>query len=223
MSELLRVNCAIQYRRGPLIRGDFHLPLDHRHVLVLMGSSGSGKTTLLRCLAGLERPTEGVIQAGDVLWFDAAQKLCLSPQERDIGYLFQEYALFPHLSVGENIVYGLRGLPKRMRKEVAEEWLQRFDLGEVWNRRIGEISGGQQQRVALARALVRKPRLLLLDEPLSALDTELRAEMADQLTRVIADLAIPVVLVTHDLSEATQLGDEIITLPPSDTKKASVV
>lgn len=211
-AEVLVAKFTMRHHRGPVIGGDLRLPLDRRHVVALLGPSGSGKTTLLRCLAGLEIPAEGTIRAGREIWFDAARKIRLTPQQRDVGFLFQDYALFPHLSVSQNLVYGLRTLDPAERSRRVQDLIGRFHLEGLEARRPREISGGQQQRVALARAIARKPRLLLLDEPLSALDTDLRVAMRTELGDILASLAIPVVLVTHDREEAEVLADGIVRI-----------
>jgi molybdate transport system ATP-binding protein len=212
MSSELAAQFTKQFRNGPVVRADLSLPLDRHHVVVLFGPSGCGKTTVLRCLAGLERPDSGSIRAGEQVWFDRATSVCLRPQQRDIGFLFQEYALFPHLSVRANIAYGLTHLSESERNSRVEEWLVRFRLEGLANRRPWEISGGQQQRVALARALARRPRLLLLDEPLSALDTGLRTEVRQQLGEILSNLNIPSILVSHDPDDVKILGDEVIRM-----------
>lgn len=211
--EFLEARFLKHHRGGPVIAGEFRIPWSRHHVTALTGASGSGKTTLLRCLAGLDRPDEGRIVAGEEVWFDAAKSICLPPQRRRIGFLFQEYALFPHLRVAENIAYGIRHLPAADRGSLVREQLERFGIADLATRRIREISGGQQQRVALARALAAKPRLLLLDEPLSALDRPLRVAMRGELKRQLAGLELPVVLVTHDPEEAEALSDEILAVP----------
>lgn len=213
MSEELTARFAMSYRKGPTIEGDFHLPLGRRHVISLCGPSGGGKTTVLRCLAGLEHPVAGFIQAGEEIWFDAARSICLGPQKREVGFLFQDYALFPHLTVAGNIAFGLGHLARADRREKVEELLERFELSGLGARRPGEISGGQQQRVALARTLARRPRLLLLDEPLCALDTGLREALRVELKVILSDLDIPVILVTHDPEEAQALADEVVAFP----------
>ena len=179
-------------------------------VVVLFGPSGSGKSLTLRCLAGLERADGGRIAINGRTFFDAAAGVDLRPQERRLGYVFQGYALFPHLTVGQNIAFGLRGRPRGEQRRRAAEVIERLGLGGLEHRAPRELSGGQQQRVALGRALAVDPELLLLDEPLSALDAPLRRQLRDDLERTLRDWRIPTVLVTHDLSEAYQLADRVI-------------
>ncbi|MBI2820702.1 MAG: ATP-binding cassette domain-containing protein, partial [Acidobacteria bacterium] len=200
------------YPGGPCIRASLRIPADQSHVAIVFGPSGSGKSTLLRCLAGLERITRGRISFDGVLWSDADGGIMVPPQQRSIGYVFQDYALFPHLTVRDNIGYGLKRLPKGERAERIRRMLQLLELQDFEPRRPAELSGGQQQRVALARALVRRPRLLLLDEPLSALDAPTRLRLTWEMDKLLRKLAVPVVLVTHDWSEALALGDELIVM-----------
>ncbi len=197
---------------GATIRGRIGRPARDRGVTVLFGPSGCGKTTVLRCLAGLERPEAGLIRWGDETWFDAARGVHLPPQRRGIGYVFQDYALFPHLSVADNIGFGLHRLDGAERRRRVGEVLERFGLAEQARRRPRQLSGGQQQRVALARALACRPRLLLLDEPLSALDPVLRGRLRAELLRHLGSFGIPVLLVTHDREEALALGDELVVM-----------
>ena len=179
---------------------------------VLFGASGAGKTTVLRCLAGLERPQAGEIRFGEQLWFEARRKVFVRPQERGIGFVPQEYALFPHLSVAHNIGYGLRKVTRQERAARLAETLRWLGLEGLERRRPGELSGGQRQRVALARALIWRPQLLLLDEPLSALDGPTRLRLRTELRQLLKRLGIPTVLVTHERSEALALGDLLIVL-----------
>jgi molybdate transport system ATP-binding protein len=216
MADTLTADFLITHPCGPTIHGALEMPAKRHSITVLFGPSGCGKTTVLRCLAGLERPERGRIIFGDAVWFDAETKTHLSPQQRGIGLVFQDYALFPHLSVAENIAYGLHALPKPERETRVDEIIQRFGLDEQRHRRPRQISGGQQQRVALARALVTQPRLLLLDEPLSALDTGLRCELRDDLRIQLKALEMPVVLVTHDEDEARLLADRTFKMQASD-------
>jgi len=179
-------------------------------VVVLFGPSGAGKSVTLRCLAGLERPDAGRIAINGRTFFDAAAGVNLPPQARRLGYVFQGYALFPHLTVGENVAFGLRGRPPAEQRRRAAEVIERLGLGGLEHRAPRELSGGQQQRVALGRALAVDPELLLLDEPLSALDAPLRRQLRDDLERTLRDWRVPTVLVTHDLSEAYQLADRVV-------------
>jgi molybdate transport system ATP-binding protein len=194
---------------GPAIRVKLHRPITAFSLTVLFGPSGSGKSTTLRCLAGLEKPDSGTIRFGDEIWFDAERNIFLPPQQRRIGYLFQDYALFPHLTVAQNIAYGLGKLSAAARRQRIEEMTVLLGLAGLEHRYPRQLSGGQQQRVALARALVCRPRLLLLDEPLSALDVPTREQLRRQLRRWLAELQISALLVTHDRIEALALGDHL--------------
>jgi molybdate transport system ATP-binding protein len=197
---------------GPSIRAQLKHSTDVFSIIVLFGPSGSGKTTILRCLAGLERPEKGFVRFGDGTWFDAARGIFLPPQQRGIGYLSQEYALFPHMTVAQNIAYGLANLSRRERRCRIADILTLVQLSGLEDRYPRQLSGGQQQRVALARALGRRPRLLLLDEPLSALDAATREQLRRELRRLLLKLGIPVVMVTHDRVEAMALGDHVAVL-----------
>lgn len=177
---------------------------------VLFGPSGSGKSLTLRMVAGLARPDAGRIVAGGRVVLDTAAGVDLRPQERSVGLVFQDLALFPHMSVLENIRYGGHGLPAVDRAGRARELIMRFGLSGLERRRPAEISGGQRQRVALARALLRRPLLLLLDEPFSALDPDLRRDLGGLLLEVQRSEGVPTVLVTHDPEEARRLGDRVI-------------
>jgi molybdate transport system ATP-binding protein len=212
MSEEIAAHFEKQFHKGPLIEGRLTLPADAFTVTVLFGPSGSGKTTVLRCLAGLERPDRGTIACGADVWFDAARRLSLPPQRRDIGYLAQDYALFPHLTVTDNIGYGLTALSAAERRRRVGELLDLFSLSDLAGRRPHQLSGGQQQRVALARAMARRPRLLLLDEPLSALDAPTREQLRRELRRWLAAAGLPTLLVTHDRREALGLGDRVVVM-----------
>jgi molybdate transport system ATP-binding protein len=177
---------------------------------VLFGFSGAGKSMTLQLLAGLIQPDEGWIYSGNRTLFDSRSGVNLAPQDRSIGYVFQNLALFPHMTVKGNILYGAGDLKKEEREEQIKEMIAAFHLVGLESRYPSEISGGQQQRVALARALIRRPDLILLDEPFSALDNPLRLEMQKFLKEVRLEFNIPVLLVTHDLPEAFSLADKII-------------
>jgi molybdate transport system ATP-binding protein len=179
-------------------------------VAVLFGPSGAGKTLTLQCLAGLIRPDAGRIVVDDRVLFDSAAGVDLPPQHRRVGYVFQGYALFPHLTVGQNMAFGLRDRPRAERQARAAEVMERLGLGGLEHRRPGELSGGQRQRVALGRALAIDPALLLLDEPLSALDAPLRRSLRDELRAILSGWGTAAVLVTHDFTEAYQLADRIV-------------
>ncbi len=208
---------------GATIRGELQLPARRHVVTVLFGPSGCGKTTVLRCLAGLEAPEEGSIQFGAETWFDAVRGTQLTPQQRGVGLVFQDGALFPHLTVAGNVGYGLGSLPARERARRVGELLARFDLAEQAAQRPQQLSGGQQQRVAVARALACRPKLLLLDEPLSALDAALREQLRGELRRLLAACDVPVLLVTHDREEALVLGDEIVVMNAGTVRQSGPV
>jgi molybdate transport system ATP-binding protein len=179
-------------------------------VAVLFGPSGAGKTLTLQCLAGLIRPDHGRIVVDGRVLLDTAAGVDLSPQARRVGYVFQGYALFPHLTVEENVAFGLRDRPRAERRRRAGAMLERLGLGGLGDRRPRELSGGQRQRVALGRALAIDPALLLLDEPLSALDVPTRRTLRDDLRTVLRTVGTAAVLVTHDFAEAYQLADRIV-------------
>lgn len=181
-------------------------------VTALIGPSGCGKTTMLKCLAGLIRPDQGIITFRGEVWFDEKGRISKSPQQRDIGFLFQDYALFPHLNVYENIGYGLLRLPEIEQRRRVTEILTQFDLKGLERRFPHQLSGGQMQRVALGRVLARRPRLLLLDEPLSSLDSNLRDQLRMQLRQMLSEFKTPVILVTHDRVEAISLADRVAVM-----------
>jgi len=184
----------------------------------LVGPSGSGKTTALRTIAGLNNAEIGKIECDGEIWFDAnglsSVATSLSPAKRSCGFLFQQYALFPHLTALENVCIPLYNNIKSLseRKAVAQQWLDRMGIGELAQRMPNQISGGQQQRVALARALARSPKILLLDEPFSAIDAPTRQGLYKTLAELRKDLNIPILLVTHDLREADLLADRITVI-----------
>jgi molybdate transport system ATP-binding protein len=189
-------------------------------VLALVGPSGSGKSTVLRCIAGVLHAREGRISVGGETWFDSTAGVSLSPRERSVGFVFQNYALFPHMSAQANVEAGLGHVPAPLRGERARSLLERVNLKGLESRRPAELSGGQQQRVAVARALARDPRALLLDEPFSAVDRSTRQILYRELATLRRDLAMPVVLVTHDLDEAAMLADRMCILHRGRTLQA---
>jgi molybdenum ABC transporter ATP-binding protein len=196
--------------------GDFALDVSFTaeggRCLALAGPSGAGKSTVLRIIAGLLRPDSGVVRCDTDVWLDTGARVDLPPERRGCGYVFQDYALFEHLTAWENVAYGLRRLPRRERRRRAEALLERFGLAGRAGARPRTLSGGERQRVAVARALAREPRVLLLDEPLSALDATTRAAAGRELAGVLRDVDAPAILVTHDFTEAAALGDRVAVL-----------
>jgi molybdenum ABC transporter ATP-binding protein len=180
--------------------------------LALLGPSGAGKTTLLRCIAGLHSPRSGRVEVDGERWLDTAAGVALPPERRAAGLVFQDYALFPHLPAWRNVAFGLRGVARSERRPAAVALLERFGAGALAGARPAELSGGERQRVALARALARRPRVLLLDEPLSALDRRTRAHAAGELRAALEEAGVPALLVTHDFAEAALLGDRVAVL-----------
>ena len=177
------------------------IELEIAGTVALVGPSGAGKTSVLRSVAGVVRPTAGRIALGDDVWLDASRKLFRPPDERRVGLVFQEYALFPHMSVRQNVAYGGRGR--------VDEYLERFRISHLANAKPTELSGGERQRVALARALAREPGVLLLDEPLSALDAHTKTTVRGELQELLREFHLPTLLVTHDYEDAASLADHV--------------
>ncbi len=199
--------------------GDFSLDIafsSNADFLVLYGPSGAGKSTTLRAMAGLMAPDGGHVRIGDEVWFDSSRNTSLPASRRKIGMVFQDYALFPHLSVEKNIAFGLgRGPFGRVTDEAKgkiEEMLVLAELQDHRKKMVGELSGGQKQRVALARALATSPKLLLLDEPLSALDKELRQRTRMEIGSICQKLKMPAIMVTHDGEDVEALADEVVVI-----------
>ena len=193
------------------LQGSLHC--DAGDMLALVGPSGAGKTSLLRVLAGLMRPERGTVEVGGELWCDTTQGVFVPPQRRHVGLVFQNYALMPHLDALGNVALSLLHLPRAERTKQARYWLDHVQLSaDQQARRPAALSGGQQQRVAVARALAREPRLLLLDEPFSAVDQMNRQGLYRLLADLKRELAIPIVLVTHDLNEARMLADRLAVM-----------
>jgi molybdate transport system ATP-binding protein len=211
MKSLLRVSLDTYLN-------SFHLSLsfsaEEGKTTVLLGESGAGKSTVLRLLAGLQHPQQGHISLDNVIYFDSEQKVVVPPQERPFGYVFQDYVLFPHLTVFENVAFGLRAqhLPRQLIHSRVRDALDRVHLAGYDARKPAQLSGGQQQRVAIARALALQPQLLLLDEPLSALDVQTRREVRQELQHILAELQITTILVTHHYLEALLFGQSILVL-----------
>jgi molybdate transport system ATP-binding protein len=188
------------------------LSVGQNELLALVGPSGAGKSTLLRVIAGLARPASGEIAAAGESWFSSARGIDLAPQARAVGFVFQDYALFPHLTALENVAIVLRSPDANARRDAARSILARVHLDHLADRRPASLSGGERQRVAIARALARAPRVLLLDEPFSAVDRMTREHLKRELAALRLSLEIPIVLVTHDIAEAFALADRVAVL-----------
>jgi len=192
---------TLEHLAVPLRDFELRLSLAVDSTVALIGPSGSGKTTVLNAIAGLVRPAAGRISCDEETWFDADRKVFVPPEERKVGLVFQDYALFPHLTVRQNIEYA--------RRHGADEYLDRFQIGHLERARPDSLSGGERQRVALARALARDPEILLLDEPLAALDAHTKVDVRAELQQLLAGLEIPTLLVTHDFEDAAALAGHV--------------
>lgn len=214
---------------GRVERGDFAVEADLRvqpgEILALVGPNGSGKTSLIHALAGLVPLSAGrlVLGADAAVLDDPAQRRFVPPQERRVGLVHQQHLLFGHLSALENVAFGLRaqGVARRPARAQAQAWLERFELGERARLHANRLSGGQSQRVAIARAVCSQPRLLLFDEPFAALDTASRADLGALVRRLVTELAIPAVLVSHDEAEVTRLADSVVALEAGGVRAGS--
>ena len=187
---------------------EINTEIQDKELLCLFGHSGAGKTTLLRLLAGLTKPDKGRIVFNETVWFDSEKKINLPPQERNVGYMFQDYALFPNMTVEKNISFG----QKEKNNEEVNKLMDLFELQLLRNQHPAKLSGGQKQRVALARALAAKPNVLLLDEPLSALDWDMRMELQDEIIKAHLLLNTITLLVSHDVLEVKKLASTVILL-----------
>jgi molybdate transport system ATP-binding protein len=195
--------------------GDFKLEITSSiapGITIVFGPSGAGKTTLLDCIAGLTIPDSGKVTIGDRILFDSACGINIPVQSRRVGYVFQDLALFPHLTVARNVEYGLAGINRRERRQKSDTMLESFRIAHLRQRKPKEISGGERQRVALARALVTDPCVLLLDEPLAALDAATKSKIIDDLRAWNAAHGIPILYVTHNREEVFALGDRVLIL-----------
>jgi molybdate transport system ATP-binding protein len=220
MAESSSAGLTLQVRQRVPIPLEAQLECAPGELVALVGPSGSGKTTLLRIIAGLLRPAEGRVSCNGQLWLDTEQKVDWPPFRRSVGYVFQSYALFPHLSALDNVKAALGHLPAAQRAARAAQLLARLHLAGLEAHRPAQLSGGQQQRVAVARALARDPAVLLLDEPFSAVDQVTRGKLQRELARLRVSLNIPVLMVTHDLDEARMLADRIVILHHGNTLQA---
>ena len=217
MSDTASAGLKVRLRQEAPIPLDAELACEPGEMLALVGPSGSGKSTILRTIAGLVHPRSGTVTCNGDPWLDTSRSVDLPPQRRAVGLVFQHYALFPHLTALENITISLGSLPKAERQERALALLDLVHLRGLEARRPAELSGGQQQRVAVARALARNPRVLLMDEPFSAVDQVTRRKLQREMVQLRRTLQIPLVLVTHDLEEARMLADQLSILHRGQT------
>ncbi|MCK6189181.1 molybdenum ABC transporter ATP-binding protein [Pseudomonas sp. EYE_354] len=206
---MIDVRLQLQYS-GFALDVDLHLP--GRGVTALYGHSGSGKTTCLRCIAGLERADNGFIQVNGDVWQDSRNGLFVPPHKRALGYVFQEASLFPHLCVRANLEFGLKRIPRQQRRVDMTQAAELLGIAHLLERNPLHLSGGERQRIGIARALLTSPRLLLMDEPLAALDSQRKAEILPYLERLHDELDIPVLYVSHAQDEVARLADHIVLL-----------
>lgn len=204
----LKIQKKLQSASGEMLL-DLDFEIKENEFVTLYGASGSGKTTTLRILSGLTTADKGTIAVDNTIWLDTDKKIQLPPQKRKIAYVFQDYALFPNMSVRENLSYALE---KGQDKTIIEELLSLMELEQLQHQKPAQLSGGQKQRVALARALVQKPRILLLDEPLSAVDNEMRVKLQDYIIQAHRKYKLTTILVSHDISEIYKMSDQVIVL-----------
>lgn len=182
-------------------------------LLAMIGPSGSGKTTVIRIIAGLEMPDEGHISYGNEVWFDSAQKINISPQKRRLGYVFQDYTLFPHLTLRKNASFATRDQKR------ADALLEQFGIGHLRDRKPTGVSGGERQRCAICQTLARNPRVLLMDEPFSALDFLTRRKLRQEIKLLRTEITLPIIYVTHDIREAFALADKILPVVDGKVEK----
>lgn len=205
----LKVQASLHQPGGFRLEVNFEVPPG---VTVLFGPSGAGKSTTLSVIAGLVAPESGRVQLDEALWLDTQSRTCLPPERRRVGYVFQGLALFPHLTVRDNVAFGARGADREERRAAATEWLTKLELLALADRRPTGLSGGEAQRVALARAFASEPLVLLLDEPFAALDVPKRRALAEVVRAYVQAAAIPAIHVTHALEEAEALADRGVRL-----------
>lgn len=199
---------------------DFDLNIRKNQTLSILGESGSGKSTILRLIAGLEKPKMGKLVIGNKIMNN--ENTFVPPEKREVGMVFQDYALFPHMTVFENISFGIDQLSKRERKEKVMETLNLIDLVDHRDKYPHQLSGGQQQRTALARAIVTEPKILLLDEPFSNLDTNLKNNIRESLKEIISKIGITTIIVSHDKLDALKLADQLVVLKEGEIVQKGV-
>ncbi|MCL1078069.1 ABC transporter ATP-binding protein [Parashewanella spongiae] len=221
MTEDNGLHCSINIQSPISLTADLHCKAGD--ILAVLGPSGAGKSTLLKTLAGLIKPVSGIISVGGKQWSNINSAIHLSPQQRHIGYVPQHFGLFEHLSTIDNILIGLKHLPKSDRQRQANKWLHLVDLLPQKHKRPNQLSGGQRQRVALARALAREPSVLLLDEPFSAVDNQTREMLHIALLKLKSEIRCPVVMVTHNHQEAMLLADNILIVDAGKTVQQGTV
>lgn len=204
----LAINKKLKSSSGDMLLDvKFNIPTGK--LIALYGKSGAGKTSLLKIIAGLLSPEKGIIKVDDKVWLDTDKRLNLSPQKRNIGFLFQEYTLFPNMTVRENLEFALT---KGQNNKIVDELLEIVDLGDLQFRKSNSLSGGQKQRAALARSLVQKPKILMLDEPLSALDYEMRAKLQQYILQLHKEFKLTTILISHDISEIIKMSDYLMEI-----------
>ncbi len=196
-------------KRSSSISFQFKVDLEEKKIIGIYGKSGVGKSTLLRMIAGLEEPTNGVLQVGEELWYNSGEKIDVKIQNRSIGFLFQDYALFPNMTVKQNILFGANAEPDQ---QLIDRIISIAELESILGKYPTELSGGQQQRVALARALARKPKVLLLDEPLSALDEDLREVLQDEILSIHKEFDLTIIFISHSRTETLKLANDLVVL-----------
>ncbi len=211
-----QVKKSLKGQQGDFVL-DISINIQQGEMVAIFGPSGTGKTTFLRCLAGLEQPENGMISVFGKVWFDPIKKTNLKPQERKVGYVFQDYALFPNMTVKRNLEFAL---PANNNRNRVNELMELMDIVDLENRKPDTLSGGQKQKVALARALVAQPQILLLDEPFSALDNETRCNLQDEIIRLQKIFGITCVLVSHDVSEVYKLAQKVFVLDNGKIKES---
>jgi molybdate transport system ATP-binding protein len=220
------LSVAIRKRFSPATAAcSFHLQITQEFpagFTVLFGPSGAGKSTLLDCIAGLTEPDQGVIRLGEEVFFDAGAGVSMAPHKRAIGYVFQSLALFPHLSVEQNVAFGLAGIAPADRRDRIDRILSAFHIVDLRGRKPEELSGGEKQRVALARSLATEPRLLLLDEPLTGLDAGLRRAILQDLREWNDQRRIPTLYVTHNREEVDAIGERVVALVAGQVRESGL-